>query len=52
MGPTEFHRRGKYNESHWCPSTVWLLRFFKMSYFVFRIRKYLIQVWNNLKVRK
>jgi len=36
----------------WDPSIVWLPIFFKISSFVFSIRKKFIQVWNNLRVSK
>lgn len=45
--------------SHWLPwygkkyyVTLWLLTFFKRSSFVFRRRKKLVQVWNNLRMSK
>jgi len=34
--------------SQWMPSTVWLPTFFKIS---FCVRRKLMQVWNNLRVR-
>jgi len=33
-------------------STVWILIFFKISYFVLNRSKKFIQIWNNLRVRK
>ncbi len=42
----------KCNGSQWGPSTFWLPAFFKISSFIFNIRKKLIQVWNDMRVSK
>ncbi len=34
------------------PSTVWLQAFFKISSFMFNIKKKLIQVWNDIGMSK
>ncbi len=41
-----------YYGSQWCPKTVWLQTFFKISSFVFGRTKKVIQVWNYLWVSK
>ncbi len=40
--------------SHWLgwSQAVWLLIFFKLSYFVFSRRKKVIQVWNDMRVSR
>jgi len=49
MDPIDFHMVIKINYgSQWGPSTVWLLTFFKISYFVLSRRKKFIQVWSKL----
>ncbi len=50
--PIDFHSRERNTiEVNGGPSTVWLI-FFKISSFMFNIRKKLKQVWNDMRVTK
>ncbi len=50
--PIDFHSRERNTiEINGGPSTVWLI-FFKISSFMFNIRKKLKQVWNDMRVTK
>ncbi len=52
-GTIDFHSIFiSYYGSQWCPKTVWLQTFFKISSFVFGRTKKLIQVWNYMKASK
>jgi len=51
LPPIDFHSMGGGYGSR-DSSTVWILIFFKISYFVLNRSKKFIQIWNNLRVRK
>ena len=51
MDPSVFHCIFFSYGSQWGPATVWIATFFKIL-ILENIRRKLIQVWNNIRVRK